>query len=396
MWTPVADSRRANERLIFERLRRGGSASRAQLAKAVGLSAPTVGKVADTLLGIGLLEEVEADGQIADPVLGRPSRPLRLSRGQHRVVALQIGVRRTRLAALPVAGPIDDQPERNWPVQFATPRRASTWVTRLTQAARKLNITTPWAVAISVPGVVDEQAGSVLLSPNLHWLESHDIVALTRNVWSAPAVLVQEIRALALGHLSAADQNAGDFLLVDVGEGVGGAVMDSGQLRSGALPLSGELGHTAVPGNSRTCGCGAIGCVETLASRQGLLQSWRHHSRRSRATWDALTQHIGDHGVEPWLATTLDALAGTIGGAMNVLGVRHVVVTGALTELPPAVMKHLAAGVERSSMWARFGTVVCEAAPRRRAAGLVSAAIDRVLLPPVDSTWRMAERRESL
>jgi predicted NBD/HSP70 family sugar kinase len=394
MSTPVAELRRANERLVFEQLRSAGPASRAQLAKAVGLSAPTVGKVAETLVDSGLLEEDDASVAPDEPVLGRPSRPLRLSRRQHRIIALQIGVRHTRVAALPIAGPLDDQPEQSWPVQFATPSEARPWITQLKAAAKKLHVPSPWAVAVSVPGVVDESAGRVLLSPNLRWLESLDLLSIVQGLWSSPAILVQEIRALALGHVAEASSKDRDFLLVDVGEGVGGAVIAGGRLQVGALPMSGELGHTPIFGNTRKCGCGAIGCVETLASRNGLMQSWRQHAKPGGRTWSALVAHVNERGIEPWLGEALDALGCTIGGAMNVLGLRHAVVTGVPGEFQGGVMDRLRAAVERSTMWARFGTVRCEAAPRRRAAGLVSAAIDRVLLPAAESPLRIAAQGE--
>jgi hypothetical protein len=64
-----------------------------------------------------------------------------------------------------------------------------------------------------------------------------------------------------------------------------------------------------------------------------------------------------------------------------VLGLRRVVITGSLTELPPVVMDHLARAVQSGAMWARFGEVECVAAPRRRAAGLVAMGIDRLVVP---------------
>ncbi len=90
---------------------------------------------------------------------------------------------------------------------------------------------------------------------------------------------------------------------------------------------------------------------------------------------------MASRGVEPWLASAIDSAGTTIAGAINVVGVREVVVTGALTELAPAVMERLASSIERAAMWARFGRIICRPAPRRRAAGLVAAAIDRVLMP---------------
>jgi len=86
-------------------------------------------------------------------------------------------------------------------------------------------------------------------------------------------------------------------------------------------------------------------------------------------------------GVEPWLAATLDATAVVIAGALNVLGVRRVVLTGSLSDLPPPVMEHLSRAVRKGSMWARYGQVDVEAAPRHRTAGLVAVGIDRLVLP---------------
>jgi hypothetical protein len=69
-----------------------------------------------------------------------------------------------------------------------------------------------------------------------------------------------------------------------------------------------------------------------------------------------------------------------IAGALNVLGVHRIVVTGLLTELPGAV-EYLGAEIMSGTLWARFGRVICQAAPRRRAAGLVGAGLDRLVLP---------------
>ena len=362
-------------RLVFEALRVKGCASRAELAKITGLSPPTVGKVADDLVARGLLQEEETAGEGGGPPLvGRPSRPLRLNTSAARLVALQIGVRHTRLAALPVAGPEDV----DWPVQFETPARRETFVARLKVAASELRVKEPWGVTVSVPGVVDE-AGKCLLSPNMRWLQDMDLRELVAETWKAPVVLLQEIQALALGQLSA-EPALTDFLLVDFGEGVGGSIVTEGRVFRGPLPLSGELGHARVAGNKRPCGCGAVGCLETLAARKGMVMSFWQAHRDLPATWGTLSAYVQEHGIEPWLAEALEASGAVIGAAMNLVGIKHVVVTGALTELPAEVIESLGESVRASAMWARFGEVTVTAAPRRRAAGLVVAAVDQLLL----------------
>jgi predicted NBD/HSP70 family sugar kinase len=150
---------------------------------------------------------------------------------------------------------------------------------------------------------------------------------------------------------------------------------------SNPLPLSGEIGHTPVPGNVRSCGCGAVGCIETLVSVRGLLESFAAAAPGAQNTWGGLCDYISQNGIKPWLAQTLDPVAAAIAGALNVLGLRHVVITGSITEMPAVVMQYLSHAVQNGAMWARFGQVECVSAPRRRTAGMVAMGIDRLIVP---------------
>lgn len=374
-----AHLRRINERLVFSQLVRGGPASRAELAKATGLSAPTVGKVVDEFLEAGFLEEVEEveGARSGRGTVGRPGRLVRLDQSRRRLVAVQLGVHHTRVAAWPVAGPGEQE---TWPVEFSTPESGEQWQNRLREAAERLGVKESWAVMVSVPGVVDEAAGKVLLSANLHWTEGADLVGLVREVFGVPVHLVQEIRALALGQLTA-EPGEGDFLLVDFGAGVGGAVVTGGKLYEGPTPLTGELGHSRVLGNRRRCGCGGEGCLETVVSRRGLMESAKEAWGKEVGSWGQLVEELGRRGLEGWLVDVLEAAGAVIGSALNVLGVRRVVLTGIPYELAGLVAEPLGRAIERSAMWGRFGRVSWGVRPRRRGLGLVAAAFDRVLLP---------------
>jgi predicted NBD/HSP70 family sugar kinase len=377
---------RINKRALLGRLQRVGQASRADLAKSLGLSQPTAGKIADDLLGLGVLEEIEEgaasvqEGALravdARGRVGRPGRILRLNRSQVRFLAIQLDVSETKLSAVPVGA----DPEDCWAVRVRTPASGEDWVRQLEVAAAKIPQKEFWGVLVSVPGIVDEPAARVLFSPNLHWTESVKLPGLIQQVWHAPVELVQEERALALGHQSV-DPKEDDFLLVDFGEGVGGAAIVAGKPYTNPLPLSGELGHTPVVGNRRKCGCGAVGCIETLVAMRGLLQSHAAACGGDRCTWEDFVSSVSRDHVPRWLAETLDATAVVLAGALNVLGLRRLIITGILTELPSAVMNYLSRAVTKGAMWARFGKVEIESAPRRRTAGLVAVGIDRLVLP---------------
>jgi predicted NBD/HSP70 family sugar kinase len=301
-----------------------------------------------------------------------------------RFVAVQLGVTLTSLAGLPIGKVGED----HWTVQFATPTSPARWRQALSKAAARLPLHGLWGVLASVPGVVDEPKAEVLFSPNLHWTEGSRLIELIREVWDAPIALVQEERALALGH-QASDPGQDDFLLADFGDGVGGAAIVGGKIFSPPLPMSGEFGHTPVLGNKRSCGCGAVGCLETLVSTSGLLRSFAAGRSGAAASWPALVQFIAAKGVVPWLAGALDATACAIAGALNVCGLRRVVVTGSLEELPSGVLRYLAAAIQRGALWARWGRVEVEGAPRRRAAGLAAAGMERLVLPMMESGFRV-------
>ena len=371
---------RINKRTLLGRLQRMGQGSRAELARLLGISQPTAGRIVDELLEAEVLEELNEPCPPAEigkhnGRLGRPSRILRLDSKHPRFIGIQLGVTETSLAALPLGIGNDD----HWDATFRTPASPEDWVAEVVRAvAAKAACKNLWGVLVSVPGIVDEKAGRILFSPNLHWTEKVDLPGLLGKVWDAPVLLVQEERALALGHHAAVPEDE-DFLLVDFGEGVGGAVVVGGHIYSSPLPISGELGHTPVLGNWRPCGCGAVGCVETLISTRGLIQSFALAAPQAPHTWPALVQHIAEHGVTGWLSEALGAAAAVIAGAANVLGVGRIIITGSLTELAPSVMAHLEQAVVKGSMWARFGKVQCLSAPRRRTAGLVAVGIDRLV-----------------
>lgn len=372
-----ANLRVANQTALLGQLLTSKTASRAELAKATGMSKPTTGKIIEDLVQAGVVEEIDVSG-VSRPSVGRPGKQLRLATDRSRFVVVELGVEMTRLAALPPAPPEHER----WEVQFKTPSNAEVWREKLAESAEALAARRPWAVLISTPGVVDERAGRVLLSSNLHWSEHADLPQILGQIWSAPVSLVQEVRCLALGELGALS-DGDDFVMIDVADGVGGALMLGGRLYQGGLPMSGEIGHIPIPGNDRPCGCGGRGCLETLASQRGMIQSLRESlgtvPRRPLTFADVIA--AAERKLPQWMRATFDAIATCVSGALNLYGVRRAVLVGRITELPPAATDYLIEVIQRASMWSRFADVSVALAPKRISRGLVVAGIHRFVMP---------------
>jgi predicted NBD/HSP70 family sugar kinase len=365
--------RLANQAHVLEALLTLGVATRAELAKATAMSQPTAGKIVDELIAARVIEELAGDEN--RPVsVGRPGKQLRLARGEPRFALIELGVERTRLLAAPLA-PIE---EERWDVEFETPSSEAGWLAAVD--AHRVGPRPCAGVVMSVPGMIDERSGDILLCPNLHWAEGRSLGARLRDLFDARVLLLQEVQALSLGQLAERPTEQ-DFLLVDVGEGIGGSVVLGGKLFQGPQPLAGELGHTPIPGNNRPCGCGGKGCLETLIAEPHLLKAFRVWAGDDKLTLAELEQKLPPDELPSWLAEALDATAMCIVGSLNVFGLSRVVLTGALGRLPQAARERLASTIEQSALWSRFGQVHVEFAPRRRARGLGMAAFQRIVVP---------------
>jgi glucokinase len=139
---------------------------------------------------------------------------------------------------------------------------------RIAGLARELNFKE--TVGIGVPGLLDRDAGRVIMSANLHQIDGFglvDAVADRLEISSSKVALENDANVAALGEAWAgAGREEADFLLVTLGTGVGGGVVLGGEIQTGAGGLAGEVGHICVTPEGPLCGCGSYGCLETLAS----------------------------------------------------------------------------------------------------------------------------------
>src|SRR5882672_6238655 len=99
-----------NKRALVRQLQKAGVASRAGLARSLGMSQPTAGKIVDELLAKKILEEVEVSGTNGRGCsrLGRPGRQLQLNRSQPGFLGIQLGIQKTFLAELPLGAADED------------------------------------------------------------------------------------------------------------------------------------------------------------------------------------------------------------------------------------------------------------------------------------------------
>lgn len=123
-------------------------------------------------------------------------------------------------------------------------------------------------IGVGVPGLIDPSSGALIACPNLHALEGRALAReLARRLPQVRITIENDANAAALGEQwVGAARGVDDMLLVTLGTGVGGGLILRGALQRGSGGMAGEIGHVVVDPSGIPCGCGARGCVETLAS----------------------------------------------------------------------------------------------------------------------------------
>jgi N-acetylglucosamine repressor len=259
--------RRMNERRLLETVQAHGGLSRAELVRLTGISPPTVSKLVRSLLAARLLEEGDAPGD----AVGRPARVLRPANLAARVLGAVIDIRECSIAATGLDGRL--QADRS--VHFATPERYETLLDAIVKHARRImprrEKTATMALGLTAPGLIDRQRQQVLFSANLHQLDGRFLARDLEERLELRTILLHETDALCLGERGFGQaRGMDDFALIDATGGLGAAVMSHGQVLAGHRGLAGEIGHITVDTSGRRCGCGNIGCLETVASDMAL------------------------------------------------------------------------------------------------------------------------------
>ena len=126
------------------------------------------------------------------------------------------------------------------------------------------------AIASSIPGVIDQNAGVVLFTPNLPW-RNYDISGAMRKRFGVPFFIGNDVNLGVLGEYRfGAARGYRNVVGLFVGTGVGGGLILNGELFTGHQFKAAELGHMVLDPEGPLCGCGKRGCLEAYSSKRGM------------------------------------------------------------------------------------------------------------------------------
>lgn len=200
----------------------------------------------------------------------------------------------------------------------------------------------PVAAGVSVPGLVDERAGVGVFASNLGWRDA-PLREIAERELGLPVAFGHDVRAAsdAEYRLGAAAAYR-DVVVLTIGTGIAGGIVLGGRPYTGG-GFAGELGHALSDPEGERCGCGSIGCLETISSAGAIARRYTAASGIAvpGAREVLVAAAAGDvDAVRIW-DDALRALAEQLARVVSILAPEAVVIGGGLAQAGPALFEPL-------------------------------------------------------
>ncbi|GAA3924759.1 ROK family protein [Microbacterium soli] len=320
---------------ILDLIRSGNVTTRGGILAETGLSRATVAQRIDALIDAKLIRGAGDDGVTG----GR--RATRFAFDPDTVVvAVALDLYRARMAIVDAHGRVvadrglvldtTEGPERTLGIVLDT---ASTLLAEEDIAAERLG-----AVGISLPGPIDPATSRLLEPPTMPLWNGWPIVETVRDVFDVPVYLENDADAMAYGEWAASGAEPGlPWIGVKLSEYIGAGLIIGGRIYRGLDGGAGDIGHVDV-GGVRTCRCGRVGCLATVASGDAIVWTLRAAGVAVEDFPTLIAQLEAVSSSEPAVLDAVRAAGEAIGrvlaAAVGVLNPAAVVLTGELAVSP--------------------------------------------------------------
>jgi glucokinase len=248
----------------------------------------------------------------------------------------------------------------------------------------------PAAAGIGSPGLIDADAGVVVLAPNIAGFRNVPLAAPVSERLGIRAHIENDASAAALGeHRFGAGKGTRHLLHATLGTGIGGGIVIAGKLYRGSRGFAGEIGHVVLDPSGPRCNCGSRGCLESLVSgvafaarARRLIESGGNPvlleivGYREPTAADLYAAAVaGDRQCEAEIRNGGHLLGLGLGGLVNVLNPDMVTLSGGLLQMGDMLLKPVREAMYSIAYGPASGTVLATTALDDDAGLLGAAAV---------------------
>jgi predicted NBD/HSP70 family sugar kinase len=314
--------RSTNERLLLDRLRALGAASRAQLARETGLSKPTVSSALASLETAGLVHEVGTHA----PERGRTAVLYAPDPAAGHALGVDIGRGWLRVAVADLDGTLVARTDvRNRARTSAALADLVVDTARQVIAGSGVDPAKVVHGVVGTPGVYDEKRRRVRYAMHLPGWGRAGLVDRMREELGVPLEVHNDANLAALGEYTyGAGAGSRLFAYILIGTGLGMGVVSEGRLFTGAHGLAGEIGFLPWPGRRKP------ERLEDAVSGVAVVEAAREFGMSGQLTAKAVFDAARQGHPAAWRAVELEGerIAHTVAAAAAVLDPDLVVLGG--------------------------------------------------------------------
>jgi glucokinase len=149
------------------------------------------------------------------------------------------------------------------------------------------------AVGVGAAGWVDADRSRVLFAPHLAWRNEPLRAALATRL-AVPILVDNDANAAAWGEWRfGAGRGEDNLVMITLGTGIGGAILEEGRVKRGTYGVAGEFGHMQVVPGGHRCPCGNRGCWEQYSSGNALVREARELAAAESPVAHTILDRVG-------------------------------------------------------------------------------------------------------
>ena len=194
-------------------------------------------------------------------------------------------------------------------------------------------------IGVAAAAFLDRNREKVYFAPNISWRD-FPLKARLEHALGRPVRVENDANAAGWAEFRfGAAAAANSMIMLTMGTGVGGAVIDNGVLMLGGFGAAGELGHIVIEPEGKLCGCGNRGCLEQYASGTALMELARERlaDPELSATDLAVRLSEGDPLAKEVFTEVCDAMGRGIASLVAVTDPEVVVIGGGVAKAGSAL-----------------------------------------------------------
>ncbi|NUR28236.1 MAG: ROK family transcriptional regulator [Catenulispora sp.] len=363
----------------MELLRTRGALTRADIARALGLSRATVSNVVAVLHHEGLVVETQGTDTAALPRQGRPGALLTLNPSAGVAVGIDFGHTHVRVLAADLAHSVLAEKTRTLMRDHDARHALATAADMAEEVLHASGVDRAKVIGVGagVPGPVNTATGTIgssSIAPSWVGLRPGDELAGRLNL----PVFVDNVGNLgALAEVTwGAGQGAQVAVYIKLGTGVGAGFVFGGRIFRGSSGTAAEFGHMTVDPAGQACRCGNRGCLETYVGLPALLGQLRAYYGTDLAPHDVVSLALtGDRACARVLADAGLRLGAATAILCNLLNPDRVIIGGELAAAGDILLPSVRTALDRDVLpFAGSRVTICKGELGERAVALGAVA----------------------